>query len=78
MATLAQRRAAREAQEKAQKTAPLGSGERFAAVEKSARLGGARNPATVAAAIGRKKFGKSRFQKLALAARKKAARKVFK
>jgi hypothetical protein len=35
----------------------LGSGSRFKAVEESARKSGARNPAAVAAAAGRKKYG---------------------
>lgn len=48
--------------------AKLGSGARFKALQaKIARKGGVRNPAAVAAAIGRKKFGKARFQKLAAA-----------
>lgn len=49
----------------------LGSGARFAALkEKISARGGARNPGAVAAAIGRKKYGKARFQKLAAAGRK--------
>ena len=43
----------------------LGSGARFKAVEKSAAKSGARDPAAVAAAVGRKKYGKAKFQKLA-------------
>ena len=56
---------------KPNKKAPLGQGGRFAAVEASARKSGARNPAAVAAAAGRKKYGKAKFQKLAAAGRKK-------
>jgi len=37
--------------------AKLGSGGRFAAVEASARRSGARDPAAVAAAVGRRKYG---------------------
>lgn len=49
----------------------LGSGERFSALkEKIAARGGVRNPAAVAASIGRKKFGKERFQELAAAGRR--------
>ena len=44
--------------------APLGQGGRFAALEKKLS-GKVNNPAAVAASIGRKKLGKSRFQKLA-------------
>jgi hypothetical protein len=46
--------------------AKLGSGKRFAALKK--KLGarkGIRSPGALAAAIGRKKYGKKRFQKLA-------------
>lgn len=45
--------------------APLGSGGRFAAVEASAAKSGARDPAAVAAAVGRAKYGKAKFQSLA-------------
>jgi hypothetical protein len=53
----------------------LGTGKRFAAVEASARKSGARNPKAVAAAVGRKKYGKAGMAKLAKAGRKRAARK---
>lgn len=55
---------AREKQKTVQKTAKLGSGKRFKALEESIAAGGARNPGAVAAAIGRKKFGKKKFAKL--------------
>lgn len=45
--------------------AKLGSGKRFAAVERSAAASGARNPAAVAAAVGRKKFGEKRMERWA-------------
>ena len=61
----AARRAAREAYEETAKHSPPGEGSRFEAVKKSAAAGGARNPGAVAAAIGRKKYGKARFQKMA-------------
>lgn len=49
----------------------LGSGERFAALkEKIAGKGGVRNPAAVAASIGRKKYGNKRFAQLAALGRK--------
>lgn len=54
----------------AAKKPPLGSGARFRAVEASARASGARNPAAVAAAAGRKKYGKKKFQALAAKGRK--------
>ena len=37
----------------------------FKKVEASAKASGARNPGAVAASIGRKKYGKARFQKAA-------------
>jgi len=51
--------------------AKLGSGKRFKAL--SGKLGrkGAKNPKALAAWIGRKKYGKARFQKLAARGRKK-------
>lgn len=42
----------------------------FKAVEASAAKSGARNPGAVAAAIGRKKYGKATFQKAASTGRK--------
>lgn len=55
------------------KKAQLGSGSRFKAVEKSAAKSGASNPSAVAAAVGMKKYGKERMEKMAQAgkARKK-------
>jgi len=48
----------------------LGSGKRFAALKsKIAKRGGVRDPGAVAAAIGRKKYGKASFQKMAAAGR---------
>lgn len=74
MSTLAERRAARRQYQRAKKK-PLGEGSRFAAIERSARVGGAANPAAVAAAVGRKKYGKKRFQKMAAKGRKRAGKK---
>ncbi len=45
--------------------AKLGSGARFKALTKKLASKGATNPKALAAFIGRKKYGKSRFQKLA-------------
>lgn len=39
----------------------------FKAVEASAKAGGARNPAAVAASVGRKKYGAKAFNKAAAA-----------
>jgi hypothetical protein len=54
---------------KPNKNAPLGQGGRFAYVEQQARASGARNPAAVAAAAGRKKYGNKRFQAMSLKGR---------
>lgn len=53
--------------------AKLGSGKRFKAVARSARKSGARNPNAVAAAVGRKKYGKKRFQAMAARGKRRAA-----
>jgi len=51
----------------------LGSGERFAKLTKSiAARGNVKNPAAVAAAIGRKKYGAEKMQKMAAAGRKRS------
>ena len=50
--------------------AKLGSGARFKAVEKAAAKGGATDPAAVAAAVGRKKYGKKKMTKLAVKGKK--------
>ena len=50
----------------------IGSGERFARLKgEIAERGGARDPGAVAAAIGRKKYGKERFQEMAARGRKR-------
>jgi len=50
--------------------AKLGAGGRFAAVEAAAKKSGAKNPAAVAAAMGRKKYGAKRMSKMAAKGRK--------
>ena len=65
------KRRVRKHYEQVAKTHPPGEGSRFKAVEASAKAGGASDPAAVAAAIGRKKYGKAKFQKMAAAGRKK-------
>lgn len=57
MGTLVERRRARLKYIQAKKK-PAGEGSRFKAVETAAKVGGARNPAAVAAAIMWKKYGK--------------------
>ena len=54
--------------------AKLGSGARFKAVEASARKSGARNPAAVAAAAGRAKYGKKRMTALSEAGKRRVHR----
>lgn len=51
--------------------AKLGSGERFQKLKSSLKRQGVRSPGGLAAEIGRKKFGKERFQKLAAAGRRR-------
>lgn len=53
----------------------LGTGARFRAVEASAAKGGARNPAGVAAAVGRRKYGAKRFAAMAAAGRKRRGKR---
>lgn len=55
------------------KKPPLGSGQRFAAVAKSA--GGGKKGAAIAAAAGRKKYGNAKMQKMATAGRRRAGKK---
>lgn len=50
---------------KAMKKPKLGSGERFDQLEGELSDKGAKNPGALAAWIGRRKWGKARFQKLA-------------
>lgn len=56
---------------------PLGSGERFKEVEASARKSGARNPAAVAAAEGRAKYGAKKMAAMASAGRRRKAKTVM-
>lgn len=57
----------------ARKSMKLGGGGRFAALKsKLAKRGGVSNPGAVAAAIGRKKYGKGRFQALSMKGRKRS------
>ncbi len=52
--------------------AKLGSGARFKAVERKAAASGARNPAAVAAAAGRKKYGTKKMTAMAVAGKRRA------
>jgi hypothetical protein len=51
-----------------------GGGGRFAKMEDAMARKGIKDPAALAAWVGRKKLGKKKFQKLAAAGRKRAAR----
>jgi hypothetical protein len=53
----------------------LGTGKRFKAVEKSAAASGAKDPAAVAAAAGRKKYGEAKMEKLSLKGKKDEKKK---
>lgn len=54
------------------KKPPLGTGKRFNKLKKQiAKKGNVSNPAAVAAAIGRKKYGKAKFQAMAAKGRRR-------
>lgn len=59
---------------KAKPRPPLGSGARFAAVERAAAAGGAHDPAAVAAVVGREKYGQRRMTALAQKGKRDAKR----
>lgn len=50
--------------------AKLGTGTKFAQLTKKLASKGAENPSALAAWIGRKKFGKEKFQKMAVKGKK--------
>jgi len=67
MAKGARQEAAKRAQakyEKVKKTSKPGGGERFKALEGALEAKGAKDPGALAASIGRKKYGKKKFQKM--------------
>jgi hypothetical protein len=53
------------------KKSKLGSGKRFKQLSAKLKKQGVKNPKALAAAIGRKKYGKAKFQKMAAKGRKK-------
>jgi hypothetical protein len=53
------------------KKAKLGTGTRFKQLASKLKKQGVRDPKALAAAIGRKKYGKKKFQQLAAKGRKK-------
>ncbi len=61
---------------KDKKRPPLGTGERFRQlVESIKKRGSSYDPRAVAAAIGRRKYGKRRFQEMATRGRRRAVRR---
>lgn len=59
---------------KASKKPKLGTGERFRALVRKLKRKGVEDPEALAAWIGRRKYGKKRFQKLSIEGRKRRAR----
>lgn len=53
----------------------LGSGKRFANLEKKLAASGAKNPKAVAAAIGREKYGNKKMAAMSAKGRERAAKK---
>ena len=58
------------------KKSKLGSGKRFKAIEEKAKSEGEDDPAAVAAAVGRKKYGTKKMGALAAAGRKRASKAI--
>lgn len=56
----------------AKKSMRVGGGGRYQKLVKDLEESGARDPRALAAHIGRKKYGKKKFQKMAAAGRKRA------
>ena len=69
-------RVAVAAYKRAKKKYPLGQGGRFRAVTKMLSARGAKNPAALAAYIGRKKYGSEWFARLSVAGRKRRGKKT--
>jgi len=69
--TTSKAKKARDNYKKVAKKSKLGSGKRFAALEKAVAAGGAKDPAAVAASIGRKKYGAKKMAKMSAAGRKR-------
>lgn len=65
MADQSQKKAARKAYTKTVNDSKLGSGTRFKVLEKSIKASGAKDPAAVAASVGRKKYGSEKMALLA-------------
>ena len=52
----------------------VGGGGRFSKLAKQLKRKGVRNPKALAASIGRKKYGKKKFQKMAAAGKRRASK----
>jgi len=73
---ISQATALKEAHEKVMKRTKPGSGKRFASLKaKLAKKKGVKTPEALAAWIGRKKWGKKRFQAMAVAGKKRKKKK---
>ena len=70
--TAAERSSFRETWNRLTGKPPLGSGQRFAALTEELASRGASNPRALAAYIGRKTYGKKRFQVISSAKRRKS------
>lgn len=57
------------------KSTKLGGGGRFAMIVAKAKKAGMKNPEAVAASIGLKKYGQKKMTKMAVAGKKRAAKK---
>lgn len=62
-------------EERGTKKPKLGTGARFRSLQGKLSKQGARNPGALAAFIGRKKFGSTRFAKLSVRGRRRKSRK---
>jgi len=69
------RRRSRKSTSRYKATGPVGTGVRFRKLVAALRKRGAKNPKALAAWIGRKKYGKKRFQKMAARGRSRKARR---
>jgi len=63
--------AAAEAHRRVMKRTKPGTGARFKSLVKQLKRKGVRNPKALAAWIGRRKYGKARFQRMAVAGRRR-------
>ena len=67
--------AAEKAYERVKKTSKPGEGKRFEALSEALEAKGAKNPKALTSWIGRRKYGKERFQAMAATGRRKKVAK---